>query len=52
MGVFDCISSSSDSSTSMNDSLNNQDPVVVGNAYALLKDLVHLFNQMDSPTQV
>ena len=45
MGVFDCISSSAASDT-------YQDPVVVSNAYTLLKDLVALFNQMSTATQV
>ena len=46
MGVFDCISSSNNSSDTY------QDPVIVSNAYTLLKDLVALFNQMSPATQV
>lgn len=46
MGVFDCISSANNS----NDI--TQDPIIVTNAYKLLKDLVALFNQMNSTTQV
>lgn len=49
MGVFDCISSANNSSGN-NDI--NQDPVIVTNAYKLLKDLVALFNEMNSVTQV
>lgn len=51
MGVFDCISSSSNGSDGSNQG-REQDPVVVANAYTLLKDLVAVFNKMDSATQL
>lgn len=44
MGVFDCISSSN--------ATEETDPLVIANAYTLLKDLVALFNKMDSNTQL
>jgi len=49
MGVFDCISSANNGSSG---EATQQDPVIVANAYKLLKDLVALFQRMNQATQL
>lgn len=55
MGVFDCISSANNGSSGSSEDgggAQAQDPVIVANAYKLLKDLVALFNRMSQATQL